>query len=364
MRVAADNTSLRKLLLPLAAGMLLTACDSTETDLSAAAAGSVPVITATAATSNISDRIEAVGTTNARESIDITARVSNVVTRIGFEESSLVDKGQVLVELESSEARANLAAAEADLVDLKTQLARSEELVQSRAVSVSQVDQQRAQVEAAKARVEASRAILRDHTLRAPFAGRVGLKQVSVGSLVSPGDIITTLDDIAYMQLDFAVPESYLAALEDDLPIRARTTAYPDEVFDGQVIAVGSRVDRVTRTVMVRASIPNDAGKLRPGMFMTVVLEKNPRDAIVIPEQAIVPEDRSKYVYLIRNDVATKQEVTLGARRPGEVEILSGLEPGEEYVIEGTQSLRDGSAIQRRNDYSAAPANKPAAEQE
>ncbi|MDX1455455.1 MAG: efflux RND transporter periplasmic adaptor subunit [Gammaproteobacteria bacterium] len=322
-------------------------CDQAATDRDYRSR-TIPVITETASRSEISDRIEAVGTTNARESIDITARVSNVVTRIGFEESSRVDAGQVLVELESSEARANLAAAQADLVDLQTQLKRSEELIQSRAVSVSQVDQQRAQVEAARARVEASQAALRDHTLRAPFAGKVGLRQVSVGSLVSPGDIITTLDDISAMQLDFAVPESYLAALENGLPISARTTAYPDEVFTGTVVAVGSRVDPVTRTVTVRAKVPNVDARLRPGMFMTVVLEKNPRESIVVPEQAIVPEDRSKYVYIVDGDTVMRREVTLGTRQPGSVEIVAGLEAGEEFVTEGTQSLRDGSVIERR----------------
>lgn len=307
----------------------------------------VPVVTAEVGLQTISDRIEAVGTTRANESVELTARVSNTVTAIRFEDGSRVDKGEVLVELESSEARANLAAARADLVEIRSQLERTEQLIKSRAVSQSQLDQQRAQVQAARARVESAESALRDHTLRAPFDGRVGLRRVSVGSLVSPGDVITTIDDVQHMKLDFAVPESYLASIERGQQVTARSVAYPDIDFSGVVGSVDTRIDPVTRTVIVRASIANEDGRLRPGMFMTVILERNPREALVVPEIALVPEGSRKYVFVTNGEEVLRREVEIGTRLPGKVEITAGLEAGEEIVVEGTQSLRHGSAIRR-----------------
>jgi membrane fusion protein (multidrug efflux system) len=339
--------SFRFLLIPLAS-IALAACDTTEAPQQARDdAPAVPVVTANAAMDRITDRIEAVGTTRAKESVSVTARVSNRVTAIRFSEGALVEKGDVLVELESSGARANLAAARADLVEIRSQVERSEKLIAEQVISQSVFDQQRAQMQAAEARVEAAESELRDHTLRAPFDGRVGLRRVSVGSQISPGDVITTIDDIGQMNLDFAVPESFFAALEAGQNISARTIAFPDETFTGTVETIDTRIDPVTRTVIVRALLPNEDARLRPGMFMTVILEKNPRDAIVVPEIALVPEGSSKYVFVIDNDQAVRREVTIGTRLPGRVEILSGLEAGEEYVVEGTQSLRNGSMIRR-----------------
>ncbi len=307
----------------------------------------VPVVTAIVAEQEISDRIESVGTTSANDSVEITARVSNVVTRINFNEGALVEKGDVLVELESSEARANLAEAEADLVEIRSQYERSRELIRSNVISQSVLDQQQAQVNAAEARVAAARAVLADHTLRAPFDGRVGLRRVSIGTLVTPGTVVTTLDQIREMQLDFAVPESYIATLAPGQPVNAHSVAYPDETFTGVVDSINTRIDPVTRTVTVRARIANENGRLRPGMFMTVTLQKNPRNAIVVPELALVPEGGNKFVFVVQDDTALLREVEIGTRMPGSVEIIRGLQEGDEIVVEGTQSLRHGMSVRR-----------------
>lgn len=316
----------------------------------------VPVVTAAAARQQITDRIEAVGTTRASDSVEITARVSNVITRINFTEGAQVKKGHVLVELESSEARANLAEAEAALVEIRTQYERSQELIRSNVISQAVLDQQKAQMNAAEARVAAARAVLADHTLRAPFDGRTGLRRVSVGSLVTPGTVITTLDHVSEMNLDFAVPESYLATLAVGQPVTAQSVAYPEATFTGVVDSIDARIDLVTRTVTVRARIENGEGRLRPGMFMTVVLEKNPRNVLVVPEIALVPEADRKFVFIVQDDVAIQREVEIGARVPGAVEITAGLAPGEEVVIEGTQSLRHGAPIRRTNPPKVAAA--------
>lgn len=338
-----------RLLLPGLALLLLNACAEQAPDAEQQGPRVVPVITAAVAQQEITDRIEAVGTTRASDSVEITARVSNVVTRINFNEGAQVKKGQVLVELEASEARANLAEAEAALVEIRTQYERSQELIRSNVISQSVLDQQKAQVNAAEARVAAARAVLADHTLRAPFDGRTGLRRVSVGSLVTPGTVITTLDHISEMNLDFAVPESYLATLAVGQAVSAKSVAYPDETFVGVVDSIDARIDLITRTVTVRARIENGEGRLRPGMFMTVVLNKNPREALVVPEIALVPEADRKFVFVVQDDTAIQREVEIGARLPGIVEITNGLAPGEEVVIEGTQSLRHGAPIRRTN---------------
>lgn len=326
---------------------MLVGCSEQPADETRNEPTSTPVVTSKIERERISDHIEAIGTTQANESVDLTARVSNTVTDISFDEGSLVEKGEVLVKLESSGARANLAAARADLVEIRSQLERTEKLIREQVVSQSQLDQQRAQVQAAEARVEAAESALRDHTLRAPFDGRVGLRRVSVGSMVSPGEVITTIDDVSEMELDFAVPESFLATLEPGQEIVARSVAYPDQEFTGTVETINTRIDPVTRTVTVRANLPNEELRLRPGMFMTVILQKNPRDAIVIPEIALVLEGSKKFVFVVDENQVIQREVTLGTRIRGAVEITSGLEVGEEIVVEGTQSLRNGSTIRR-----------------
>lgn len=340
--------------LPVVLLFALSACAESEQQPAGGGEKSVPVVTQAASTQTISDRIEAVGTANASDSVQITARVSNTVTRINFTEGGLVNKGQVLVELESSEARANHAEAEAALVEIRTQYQRSQELIRSNAISKSVLDQQAAQVNAAEARVAAARSALADHTLRAPFDGRVGLRRVSVGSLVTPGTVITTLDQISEMNLDFAVPESYIAAIEKGQPITAESIAYPGETFTGVVDSIDARIDPVTRTVTVRARLDNEQGRLRPGMFMTVVLEKNSRDVLVVPELALVPEGDSKFVFVVNDATVIQRVVKTGARRPGLVEITSGLERGEEIVVEGTQSLRHGASIRRVDEAGTA----------
>lgn len=331
----------------LALTFALAGCERGAEDGASMEAPAVPVVTQIVERETISDRVEAVGTTRANDSVEITARVSNVVTGIGFEEGEFVEKGEVLARLESSEARANLAEAEANLAEIRTQYERTLELIDSHAVSRSVLDQQAAQMKSAEARVNAARAALADHTIRAPFAGRVGLRRVSVGTLVTPGVVITTLDQISQMELDFSVPESYLSTIEPGQSVQARSVAFPDEVFVGKVDSIDTRIDPVTRTVNVRARLANEEGRLRPGMFMTVVLEKNQREALVVPELAIVPEGEHQYVFVVQDDTVVQRKVAIGARIPGFVEITAGLEPGEEIVVEGTQSLRHGSTIRR-----------------
>jgi membrane fusion protein (multidrug efflux system) len=291
------------------------------------------------------DALEALGTLAANESIRVTSKVSNVVTAIRFTEGAQVPAGSVLLTVEDSEARANLAAAEATLVESRNSFVRGQEIARQKLISESQLDQLEAKMRADEARVRAAQAQLADHTIRAPFAGRVGLRHVSLGSLVNSGTEITTLDDTSTMKLDFAVPETFLSTIRPGLDITARSTAYADIEFKGKVATIDTRIDPTTRAVSVRALIPNQKGLLRPGMFLTVRLIRERTDALLIPEQALVPELDKQFVFAVREGVALKREISIGRRIPGWVEVTAGLTTGETIIVEGTQKVRDASPV-------------------
>jgi membrane fusion protein (multidrug efflux system) len=308
--------------------------------------GNAPsVITARVQESNFSAAVEALGTAKANEAIDIVAKASNRVTAIHFREGQSVKQGQVLVELDADEVRAELQAAEAVLGDSRSQVNRARELALTKALSAQQLEQLEATLKGNEARVAAAQARLNDLIIRAPFGGRIGLRSVSVGSLVGPGTVITTLDDTSVMKLDFSVPETVLASIQEGLEVQAKSAAYGSDTFRGRVLTVDSRVDPVTRAVTVRAQIPNRDGKLKPGMFMSVRLLHGGGKTLVLPEQALVPERDKQFVFGVRDGKAYKTEIVVGRRRPGEVEILGGLSQGDEVIIEGTQKVRDGVAV-------------------
>jgi membrane fusion protein, multidrug efflux system len=289
--------------------------------------------------------VEAIGTARANEALDVTAKVSNRVSAIRFREGEEVAAGAVLVEFDSEEARANLAEAQAAYSDSRSQFKRSRELYETRALSEAQLDQLQATLSANEARVAAARSLLNDLTIHAPFAGRVGLRNISVGSFVSPGTVITTLDDTRVIKLDFSVPELFLPVLKEGQQIDARSAAYPDQTFKGIVASIDSRVDPASRSIIVRARIDNADRRLKPGMFMTVRLMRTEPPALVVPEEALVPQGERQFVFVVRDGKAARIEVHTGRRRPGEVEVLKGLSAGEQVVIEGTQKVRDGAPV-------------------
>jgi membrane fusion protein (multidrug efflux system) len=305
----------------------------------------VSVIAAHPELKDFAQQVEALGTVRANESIDLTAKVAGRVTAIKFREGQQVKAGDVLIELDSDEARADLAAAEAAAADSRSQYRRSQELFQTHVLSAAQLDQINATLLANEAKVQAARSRLNDRILSAPFAGRVGLRNISLGGLVSPGAVITTLDDTSVVKLDFSVPEVFLSQVKEGLQIHARTSAYRDTSFTGHVTSVDTRVDPVSRAVTVRAQIENRDGRLKPGMFMTVQLVRPEGKALLIPEQAVVPEGDSKYVFVVREGKAQRVPVQIGRRRPGEVEVVEGLSAQDQIVVEGTQKLRDGARV-------------------
>jgi len=315
-------------------------------------APAVAVVAVPVRSEQISFDIEALGTTRANESVEITSKVVNQVTAVRFDEGQQVAKGAVLVELDGEQVRADLAAAEAALAESRSQYKRSRELYTTKILSDSQLEQIEATFKANEARVASARARVSDTVIRAPFAGRVGLRRVSVGSLISPGTVITTLDDTSTIKLDFTIPETFLPVVKPGLGIAATSVAYPDTRFTGKVSSVDSRVDPATRSVTVRALVPNSEGLLKPGMFLTTRLSRGAVDALLIAEQALVPEGGEVFVFVAKDGVVEKRKVQIGQRRVGQVQIVQGLAAGELVVTEGTQKLRDGAAV----SVEAAPA--------
>jgi len=185
-----------------------------------------------------------------------------------------------------------------------------------------------------------------DRRIIAPFSGMVGLRRISPGALVEPGTLITTLDKTDTMKLDFTVPETYAGTLRPGLAVAGRSNAFPDRDFEGAVAMVDSRIDPVTRSVAVRALLPNPAGDLKPGMLMTVVLERNPRESVAIPERAIVPVGDSRSVFSVVDGVARRKVVVTGRRVPGFIEVKEGLKAGDLVVTDGVLSIQDGADVE------------------
>ncbi len=293
--------------------------------------------------------IEALGTANANESVTITAQVTETVQSVHFEDGDTVEAGALLVQLNNDEELARIAELEANIAEAQRQRDRIQNLRESSAASEQLLDAQQARVQALSAQLDVARAQLNDLQITAPFAGLLGLRNVSKGSLVRPADIISTLDDISVVNIDFSVAERHLASLQPGQRIAATSAAYPQRTFEGIISTIGSRVDPVTRSVLVRAKIDNPDSLLRPGMLLTVVVEKQVLNTLVIPEKALVPVQDKQFVFVLEGSQVTQTEVNIGVRKPGLVQITNGLSVGDEVVTEGTLRVRDGSEVKVLN---------------
>ncbi len=307
--------------------------------------GPVPVVSVPVGSETFTDSFSALGNIRANEAVDIRSRISSVVTAIHFEEGQLVKQGDLLVELDNREVKAELAVAQASYDKVKSQYERSKSLRATQVVSAAELDELAADVRKAEADVTVARTRLDHCSIRAPISGVVGLRHISLGSLVSTETMITTLDDLSKVRLDFGVPEMFLATIREGMTVSAVTGVYPDNEFIGSVVSIDSRVDAVTRSVTVVAELANEDGLLKPGMFMNVALQRSRDNVVMIPEEALAPRSGRQYVYVVEDGVATEKEVSLGVRTPGRVEITTGLVPGETVVIEGVQKLRSGSPV-------------------
>ena len=309
-----------------------------------------PAIGAVAHREVFGDRLEAIGTLFANESVTLTAKTQGIVRALDFEDGQTFKRGEQIAAIDAGAEDAALNVELANVEQQKKELERMMGLVKSQHVSQSTVDNAIALVKKAEANAAAARVKATDRRIFAPFPGIVGTRRISLGALVTPGTVITTLDDISIVKLDFSVPETFMSTLKPGLDIEAAASAYPKETFKGKVVSVDSRVDPTTRSVQVRATITNEDMRLRPGMLMVVDLIKDKRESIMIPEIALLPENDQQYVFTVNPDNVVKRlKVVLGRRRSGAVEVLEGLQDGDIVVTEGLQDLRDGGKIRLLN---------------
>jgi len=294
----------------------------------------------------LQERIGAVGTLLADEAIVIRPEIDGRVTAIHFREGQSVAKGAPLVSLDAAEVQAQLKAVRAELNLSRSRLARAEELRQRNFISAQALDDARENFNQALAREAELKARLDKTIMRAPFNGVAGLRQVSPGAYVNKGQDIARFEGVGTLKVDFRVPETVLARLKPGQRLEITVDAYPGERFHGEIYAIEPAVDEPTRTVLLRARIPNPGVRLKPGMFARVALVLGVQEnALVVPESAIVPRGQEFFVYKVVDDKAALTRVALGQREPGRVQILDGLAAGERVVTDGTQRLRDGAPV-------------------
>lgn len=306
----------------------------------------LPVKAGTVRTGTITEEVSAVGTLLANESVMIRPERDGRIAQIHFAEGQLVKKGTKLVSLDASETEAQLAAARAEATLNRNRLKRAEELKDKNFISAEALDVARENLNQSVARQEEVKSRLEKMTILAPFEGVAGLRQVSPGAYVKAGQDIARLEGIGTLKLDFRVPELYLGRIRSNQQVQVRVDAFLGETFHGAIYAVEPSVDEQTRTVLLRALVPNPDVRLKPGMFARVLLVLGTREnALIVPEQAIVPRGNDNYVFRIVEGKAALAKVELGARRMGEVEITKGLAAGDHIVVDGQLKLKPGVPV-------------------
>lgn len=306
----------------------------------------------------VQDVVKAVGSLQALNSVELTTEVSGRVVELNLQTGRRVAQGDVLLRLDDRQVRADLQVIEAQLADARRQYQRAQRLRSNNSISQSQVDELRTTVDVAEAQRQAVRIRLENHRIEAPFSGVVGLNDLSIGAYIMSGTSVTTLDNTDQMELGFSIPERFLGEVVLGQQVRGGSPAYPDRQFSGQLVELGSRVSELSRSLPVRALIDNPGGVLRPGQFMSATLTLREREALVIPEQAVMIRGDEKYVFVAEDGVARRASVTLGSRMPGLVEIVSGLEKEDPVVVTGQDRLSSGDRIRVLEDDKAIPDNR------
>ena len=343
-------------ILAIGIACLLAACGDGDTPKGPQGRGNapVPVLVAEVAEEPWTDHVRALGTVRAREAITVTAKVSETVQRVHFQSGQEVARGAPLVTLSGQQQEAALASAQAALKEAEQLYARQSTLAGQQLIARASLDAQRATRDAARAQVAQIRANLSDRVIRAPFAGVLGIRQVSPGALVTPGTEIATLDDIARVFVDFPVPETELADVSPGQPLVGRVGAYGDRSFDGKVETVSARLDAGSRAATVRGDFANDDRALKPGMLVQVELARDTRQALVVPEIAVQQVGTETFVWRVKPDMTVeKVDVEVGGRVPGKVMLASGIKAGDRIVVEGTGKVQPGSMV---TEGAAAPA--------
>jgi membrane fusion protein (multidrug efflux system) len=312
----------------------------------------------------------AVGTLIALRAVTIASEVPGTVRRLGFESGTLVRRGQVLVELDTSTEEAQLAGALADADLARANLERTRTLRASDYTSPADLDASDARAKQTKATVAQLRATIAKKTIRAPFDGRIAIRDVELGQVLNPGSRIASLQSVDPVHADFWLPQQALADLTQGMRARVRTDVFPKQAWEGAVTTINPEVDVSTRNVRVRGTFPNSDGRLRPGMFVNVeVLSPEKKRVLLIPSTAVLYAPYGDSVFSIEEKKegnnttlsARQKFVRLGERRGDLVSVLSGLAAGETIVSSGAFKLRNGMSVVVHNELapSAELAPKP-----
>lgn len=306
----------------------------------------------------VRDVVKAVGSLKALNAVELTTEVSGRVIELNLETGRRVDKGQLLVRLDDRQARADLEVIDAQLADARRQYERARQLRSNNSISQSQVEELRTVVDVAEAQRQSARVRLENHRIEAPFTGVVGLSDISIGAYLTSGTSVTTLDSTDTMELNFAIPERFLGQVALNQPVSGQSPAYPDQTFSGKLAELGTRINELSRTLPVRALIDNPEGRLRPGQFMSATLTLRERDALVIPEQAVMIRGDEKYVFVAEDGIARRMSVTLGSRMPGRVEVVDGLTMDDQIIVTGQDRLSSGDRIDVKEGENVIPDNR------
>ena len=327
------------------AGAAKPAAPAAATPAAAAKPG-LPVRAEPVKVSVVTDDVSAVGSLLAEESVIIRPEIDGRIVGLHFQEGQAVAAGTRLVTLDPSEYEAQLAAQRADLKTEEQRLVRTKELHEQKFISKDALDVQVGNVARLKAHVQEADSRLAKTVIRAPFSGIVGLRLVSPGAYVKAGADIVRLENVSSIKVDFQIPENYLSKVRPNQEIAVRVEAYPNEEFKGRVYAVEPVVDERTRTIAMRARIPNKGYKLKPGMFVRVAVTLATRpNALIVPEQAIWPQGKDSYVFRVVDGKAALTKVEIGNRAPGSVEIIKGLAANDVVVTDGQIKLKDGAPV-------------------
>lgn len=312
----------------------------------AASSRAVAVVTAAVEQHELSQSVDIIGKLKAVRSVIIAPQITGRISGIDTHSNQHVKKGQLLIQLDDAKAQAAVREASAYLQDEKRKLAEYTRLVSRNAITQTEIEAQKANVDIADARLQSALADLEYHALKAPFSGNVGLVNFSNGKMVAIGTELISLDDLSQLQLDLNVPEQYLSQLTLGMAVRATSRAWPGQTFNGTLSAIDPRVDEESLTLKVRIDFANPKNQLKPGMMMAANVTFAPVSEPIIPVQAIEYSGTKRFVYLIDSDnKARRTQVNLGARIQDQVLIEDGLNIGDTVVVQGLVNMRDGLLV-------------------
>ncbi len=290
--------------------------------------------------------LEAIGALKANNAVVLTPEVAGRVESIKFADGALIQKGQILFTLDSSLQKAQLAEARARVELSQVEFKRASKLFKQKAASETDRDSAKASLKISQAQADYAQAQLNRQIIKAPFNGTIGIHDISVGDYLNPGQALVEIVDMSTLKFDFSLPEIYLSRVKIGQPISIQAPAFPLQKFSGHVTAIAPKIEAKGRSLLIRAVIDNKNQQLRPGLFATVLLQvaKN-ENAILIPEQALIPQGQSYVVMTVVTGKVNMVPVVIGQRRRAKVEITSGLQANDVVIIAGQIKLQPGAPV-------------------